>query len=322
MARTIPMWRDRFPRTFEVLAENLPAVEVATPKIWQAFRFASTLDEANASAAVSFGATDPLIWIDEMGVIDGMFDPNAPGRIKINAELTREFEKQPDSPAARTYLCGTVLHELVHWGRFQRGEAEPREMGLEFEQQAYDHHLSRFWGDAGGVADTTVADDILDHGLRPDTTTPVDSTTLTEALPRGIRNNNPGNIKRSSAQWQGLAEFHEMTAFQRRESVFCVFRAPEWGIRAMARILLNYQRLYNLRTVAGMINRWAPPSENDTGAYVQLVAQRLGVAVDEPIDFEDAAVALPMIKPVIRQENGLQPYNDAQLLDGYRLSLA
>ena len=71
---------------------------------------------------------------------------------------------------------------------------------------------------------------------------------------RGIRNNNPGNIRWGSA-WQGLK-----VDGKEQDKDFCVFIAPEYGIRAMCKILLNYSRLYKINTVAGIIHRWAPPS--------------------------------------------------------------
>lgn len=323
MARHIPIWGRRYPNTIAVLERRLPAIERAEPKVWRAFLSQSTLDAASASAALSFNTTPPLLWFDELGGIDGQFQPSAPGRIKINAEVARQLEHQPEAQLAQRYLCGKVLHEMVHWARFQRGESEPEEMGLVFETEAYDEVLPRFWG---GVANSTATpaptgDVILDHGLPTPGAPAVGSSTLTAALPRGIRNNNPGNIKRSATRWEGLASFDEMVDFQRREQVFCVFKAPEWGLRAMARILSNYQRIHQLSTVAGMINRWAPVSENDTGAYVRFVCARTKVGADEAVDFTDPDFARPMLKAVIRQENGIQPYSDDQIMDGYRLAL-
>ena len=55
------------------------------------------------------------------------------------------------------------------------------------------------------------------------------------AIPRGIRNNNPGNIRWSNDQWKGL-----IPKDQASDKAFCVFRSPEYGIRAMARILRKY----------------------------------------------------------------------------------
>src|SRR5574337_876096 len=80
---------------------------------------------------------------------------------------------------------------------------------------------------------------------------------------RGIRNNNPGNIRKSSEPWRGLA-----AAKDQKDPAFFTFETPEWGIRAMAVILRTYQTKYGLRTIRAIIGRWAPSAENDTDAYV------------------------------------------------------
>jgi hypothetical protein len=130
---------------------------------------------------------------------------------------------------------------------------------------------------------------------------------------RGIRNNNPGNIKKSSAQWLGKVPGDD--------PVFETFDTPENGIRALARLLLNYERLYGLNTVGGIISRWAPGSENDTGAYVGFVADRLGVAaVDTVIDVR---AELPfLVAAIIKYENGTQPYSLATLQAGIDRAVA
>jgi len=83
--------------------------------------------------------------------------------------------------------------------------------------------------------------------------------------PRGIRNNNPGNIRRSDDQWRGLAA-------DQTDADFFRFAEPRFGIRAMARILQVYQEHHGLRTIREIINRWAPSVENPTGDYVTAVA--------------------------------------------------
>ncbi|MBB4287604.1 hypothetical protein [Roseospira goensis] len=125
--------------------------------------------------------------------------------------------------------------------------------------------------------------------------------------PRGIRNHNPGNIERG-APWQGLAEPDEMTPVQRMEDRFAVFKAPEWGIRAIARVLITYQDKHGLRTVRDMLNRWAPPVENDTGAYVERVARDMGVSPDTEINVHCYDPARLMVEAIIAHENGQQPY--------------
>ena len=84
-----------------------------------------------------------------------------------------------------------------------------------------------------------------------------------EKLPRGIRNKNPGNIKLGTA-WDGLAD-------EQSDPTFCVFKETVWGIRALMRILLVYRFSHKKSNVDDIISRWAPPSENDTQAYIKFV---------------------------------------------------
>jgi len=119
---------------------------------------------------------------------------------------------------------------------------------------------------------------------------------------RGIRNNNPGNI-RWGDEWRGL-----VPEGQRTDKSFCQFKAPEFGIRAMIIILRNYQSKYGLKTITGIIKRWAPPNENDTQAYIRSVAQATGTDADKPIDLTDSRKLFPLLQAIIKHENGTQPY--------------
>lgn len=129
--------------------------------------------------------------------------------------------------------------------------------------------------------------------------------------PRGIRNNNPGNIRHGD-KWLGLSD-------KQSDSSFCTFKTPVYGIRAMAKILLNYQMVYGLKTLAGIIHRWAPPNENDTCSYIDSVAEVLGVAPKEEIDVGNPIVMAKLIKAIIRHENGIQPYADDTIFRAMRL---
>lgn len=131
--------------------------------------------------------------------------------------------------------------------------------------------------------------------------------------PRGIRNHNPGNIEKG-APWQGLAQN------QSRDSRFAVFKAPEWGVRAIARILFTYRDKHGLETVYGIINRWAPPFENDTNSYASAVAAKLGVGVRERVNIEDFATASVLVKAIIQHENGVQPYSEEIIRKGLVLA--
>ncbi len=119
---------------------------------------------------------------------------------------------------------------------------------------------------------------------------------------RGIRNNNPGNI-RWGDEWKGL-----VPQVQRTDKSFCQFISPEYGIRAMIIILRNYQSKYGLKTITGIVKRWAPPNENDTQAYIRSVAQATGTDTDKPIDLTDSRKLIPLLQAIIKHENGSQPY--------------
>lgn len=129
---------------------------------------------------------------------------------------------------------------------------------------------------------------------------------------RGIRNHNPGNIRKGE-KWKGLSE-------HQTDSSFCVFVSPEYGIRALAKVLLTYYKKYQLNTVKKIIGRYAPPNENETESYIQSVAGMLGVLPDEVIDLSSVAVLAVLLRAIIRHENGEQPYSDEQILKGIHLA--
>lgn len=135
-------------------------------------------------------------------------------------------------------------------------------------------------------------------------------------ISRGIRNHNPGNIDRTSDRWHGIA------ADQSSDKRFVVFEAPVWGLRALAKVLLSYQRKHGLRTPAAIIGRWAPPSENDTGAYARKIAKALGVGVNDQIDLQRADTLQRILPAIVQHENGQQPYSEALIAEAVRLALA
>lgn len=137
---------------------------------------------------------------------------------------------------------------------------------------------------------------------------------MNQQIPRGIRNNNPGNI-RWGENWQGLKKDGK-----KQDPSFCVFTNAVYGIRALGKLLKNYQRLYGLNTPRKIINRYAPPFENQTQAYIQSVAQQLGITPDSVVDLSERGVLTVFIKAIIRHENGIQPYKDSTIQKGIELS--
>lgn len=130
-------------------------------------------------------------------------------------------------------------------------------------------------------------------------------TEIMQKLTRGERNNNPGNIVKSDIFWRGEVPGND----NRFES----FASPDEGIRAIGVIMQNYQRKYGLNTVRGLINRYAPPVENDTNSYVNAVAGSLGVSPDAALNLSDPAILLRLVKAIIKHENGRVIYADADI---------
>lgn len=99
---------------------------------------------------------------------------------------------------------------------------------------------------------------------------------------------------------------------------FVTFIDPLWGLRAMAKVLLAYTILHGRRTVRAIVNRWAPTSENDTDAYVAMVARAMRVDPDAPLDLSKDVVLSDLMRAMIRHENGVQPYEPALILSAIR----
>lgn len=134
---------------------------------------------------------------------------------------------------------------------------------------------------------------------------------MTDTRPRGIRNNNPGNLDyHDGATWRGLANPPYELREDGSRGRFCAFKTPFFGLRALCKVLLTYQSKHGLRTIRQMIERWAPTTENDTDAYVKRVAKHIGLPADMKIVFDRAVLAL-MAQAIARHENGGEFYDVA-----------
>lgn len=108
--------------------------------------------------------------------------------------------------------------------------------------------------------------------------------------PRGIRNNNPGNLRSGPG------------------GSFGHYATPMAGLVAMAKNLQAYSRR-GLNTVASIINRWAPSNENDTAAYIRDVARELHVGAREQLNLKDPATLQRLMGAIVSHENGRNPYS-------------
>ena len=132
-------------------------------------------------------------------------------------------------------------------------------------------------------------------------------------LPRGIRNNNPLNIRRSKDQWKGLRA-------QQTDASFCQFERMEYGWRAAFYLLTRtYYHKYRLYTIRAIINKWAPPNENLTATYIQNVCRLTGIAPDEPIGIPSDQPQRWMMLGVAMaiQENGTDSLDYFAMLRGW-----
>lgn len=128
---------------------------------------------------------------------------------------------------------------------------------------------------------------------------------------RGERNNNPGNIRHGS-KWQGLSA-------QQTDKDFCQFVSPEYGIRAIYKLLQTYQKKYELNTVESIIDRYAPPNENNTTGYINRAAKDIGVSVNEHINVSSKSVAIALATAIVGVELGYQPYSQKVFEDAWLL---
>ena len=106
--------------------------------------------------------------------------------------------------------------------------------------------------------------------------------------PRGYRNNNPLNIRRSKAKWLGLKAPSSSPEGgenkQGYDKAFCQFVAMQYGWRAAFRLLYNYWHKHGCDTIRKIISRWAPPADNNnTEAYIKHVVKHVGWQADEEL---------------------------------------
>ena len=131
-------------------------------------------------------------------------------------------------------------------------------------------------------------------------------------LPRGIRNNNPGNIEyRSSEPWQGKVPFgqnHDLDCSfdpPLRVRRFEQFSSYVYGVRAMTKMLINWIELRGRDTLRDIITVYAPGHENDTAKYLSDVATWTGLGKDQRLT-ADFHTMRKIVQAMARKETGWQ----------------
>ena len=138
---------------------------------------------------------------------------------------------------------------------------------------------------------------------------------MDKKLPRGIRNNNPLNIRKGN-NWKGEVSSSTDGEFEQ-------FVSMQWGIRAGFKILKNYMTGYGgrvkaLTNIHDIIHRWAPPSENNCRAYIDSVCRFSGLHEFERLQFGDRNKMLALVDGMIRVECG-QPVSLDIIASAYDL---
>lgn len=117
-------------------------------------------------------------------------------------------------------------------------------------------------------------------------------------MTRGLKNNNPLNIRKNNTKWHGLAK-------EQTDKSFFVFAAPEWGYRAALRTLQNYNRVHGLTSIRQWVNRWAPPCENPTDNYLEFVCEKVGMPADTEPRITNKVVMCSIVAAMSHFENGV-----------------
>lgn len=142
----------------------------------------------------------------------------------------------------------------------------------------------------------------------------IDFSKITSSGTRGLRNNNPGNIRKSSDVFQGEIVPSTDPAFKQ-------FIDKAHGYRAIFRIINTYiSNGYD--TISKIINRWAPAADNNNPtAYINFIVNKTGIGPNTKLTYRnDDGIdnIINIVKQISHVENGV-PAIPAEVTDGYNL---
>jgi hypothetical protein len=132
---------------------------------------------------------------------------------------------------------------------------------------------------------------------------------IKEALTRGYRNKNPGNIRKTDSLWKGEVKGTDPD--------FKTFSSMGYGYRAMLVTLSSYFAK-GFNTIDKIINRYAPSSENATSAYINTVSNLTGIQKDTVLSFDDKEKIKKLIAAMSYVENGIKA-DPLQVDEGFKL---
>lgn len=134
-------------------------------------------------------------------------------------------------------------------------------------------------------------------------------------MTRGIRNNNPGNIRKDGTQWAGM-----LPNYLQKDKHFIIFKEMRWGLRAMFRTLRTYhsKRLKRF-TIENIIKRWAPEVDgNNVKVYTDYVSTHTGISRDAIISIDNKQALKDIVRWMCMMESRYNP-TDGELEEAYWL---
>ena len=134
---------------------------------------------------------------------------------------------------------------------------------------------------------------------------------MKKAVPRGIRNNNPLNIRIGNT-WLG-------ERMNPTDSEFEEFVSIEYGYRAAFCVLRRYIRRYHKNTITAIVSTWAPSTENNTQRYIDFVAGKLQISPSDIIDYGDKDMMVRLVAAMQQMECGV-PADIAKIKKGYDMA--
>lgn len=134
---------------------------------------------------------------------------------------------------------------------------------------------------------------------------------MARIVPRGIRNNNPLNIRIGNT-WLGERD-------KPTDQDFEEFVTIEYGLRAAFLILRRYIRRYGKNTVTKIVSTWAPSSENNTLKYIDTVCHRTGLEPTQPIAYEDKVTMCKLVAAMAFVECG-QPIDEKKIEKAFNMT--